>query len=162
VKKQKNIHLEKDTYFLNYRFIALILLTYIVVFVVNIVLKHNTNFSLNLMYFNVLALLSILIILYFITNRIIIQADSKQIKTLIFKNIYGINIQKINFDTIQKFKIYYNLLPINIISTQKVFLLFGEKYEKTIEIKIKTNNKNYNFNGQILTYNSLQILTSKF
>ena len=71
--------------------------------------------------------------------------------SIYFKNIYGFTLKKINFKDIKGSKVIKNQYFNN-----NIMLLFGDKYDEMIEIKLDLiNSKKYSVNGQFFSNTGL-------
>ena len=148
---------ENDKKYLRFRTILIVITVFLFFYISNKILKQKffiniDNQSLYLVMF-VFAISSLFFLVHsvYLINRL-----------LIFKNIFGFILKKIELDSLKGRKIIYKNLPYNAISTIKILGLFGDKYESSIEIKISLEDgKKYNLNGQILSNLGLKSLNEK-
>ena len=83
-----------------------------------------------------------------ISTSIRMPVDSNSIY---FKNIYGFTLKKINFQCMKGSKVVKNQHFNN-----NIMLLFGDKYDEMIEVKLDLiNSKNYSVNGQFFSKTGL-------
>ena len=128
----------------DYRYLAIL-------FVLNIVLVLIilANEILLLQLQNLKFIITLFITLFlFNFYKCFVYFDSNSIY---FKNIYGFTLKKINFQCIKGSKVIKNQNFNN-----NIMLLFGDKYDEMIEVKLDLiNSKKYSVNGQFFSKTGL-------
>lgn len=148
---------ENDKKYLRFRASFIAVSGFLFFYILNKILKQT-------FFFNIANLTLYLVILVFILSSLFFPIHSvyKANRMLIFKNIYGYTLKKIELDDLKGKKIIYENLPYKTVSTLKILGLFGNKYESSIAIQITLKDaKKYNFNGQILSNLGLKLLVEK-
>ena len=128
---------ENDKKYLRFRTILIVITVFLFFYISNKILKQKffiniDNQSLYLVMF-VFAISSLFFLVHsvYLINRL-----------LIFKNIFGFILKKIELDSLKGRKIIYKNLPYNAISTIKILGLFGDKYDKGDPLFLDYLNKN--------------------
>lgn len=94
----------------------------------------------------ILALFIALVFMYGYKSLVYFDSNS-----IYFKNIYGFTLKKINFKDIKGSKVFKKEYFNN-----NIMLLFGDKYDNMIEIKLDLiNSKKYSVNGQFFSNTGL-------
>lgn len=130
----------------DYRYLV-ILFVLNIIFSFIIVLLFDFFFELELQN---LKLIIVLFVTLFLFNfyKCFVCFDSNSFH---FKNIYGFTLKKINFKDIKGSKVIKNQYFNN-----NIMLLFGDKYDEMIEIKLDLiNSKKYSVNGQFFSNTGL-------
>lgn len=123
-------------------------------FIGNKILAQNLIFNLTFTNLILIVLALTLFILFLKINSIHFVK-----RILIFKNIFGFTLKKIDLDSLKGKKIIYSNLPVGAkINIQKIL---GKKYERSIEIKLSLKDGEYKINGQILSNIGLKMFNEK-
>ena len=133
--------IESDYRYLSILFILNIVLVFVLIILANEILSLQLQ---NLKF------IIILFITLFLFNfyKCFVYFDTNSIY---FKNIYGFTLNKINFKDIKGSKVIKNQYFNN-----NIMLLFGDKYDEMIEIKLDLiNSKKYSVNGQFFSNTGL-------
>ena len=133
--------IESDYRYLSILFILNIVLVFVLIILANEILSLQLQ---NLKF------IIILFITLFLFNfyKCFVYFDTNSIY---FKNIYGFTLKKINFKDIKGSKVIKNQYLNN-----NIMLLFGDKYDEMIEIKLDLiNSKKYSVNGQFFSNTGL-------
>ena len=133
--------IESDYRYLSILFILNIVLVFVLIILANEILSLQLQ---NLKF------IIILFITLFLFNfyKCFVYFDTNSIY---FKNIYGFTLKKINFKDIKGSKVIKNQYFNN-----NIMLLFGDKYDEMIEIKLDLiNSKKYSVNGQFFSNTGL-------
>lgn len=147
---------QEDNYFLFWRILFFSSVIFIFGFITNKILSQNqlphfSSFSLNIL----------IIIIIISISFVLVHSIHLSNRILIFKNIYGYPLKRIELQKIKSRKTKYFYSPLahsNII----VLGLFSKKYSNFIEVKFTLDdNKTYKINGQILSNFGLKNLNSK-
>ena len=140
---------EKDNFFLTYRIILIGVLSFILIYLGNVLLskKSDYGFTDNVLYSTIL--MTTLFVIFFFVNSVQLKN-----KSIIMRNVYGIVIKKFDVKEIKARKVYQNYNP--------TFLgVFGKKYNNMIGIKFTINQDKYSISGQIFSNNGLKQMLSK-
>ena len=147
---------QKDNYFLIWRIIFLSFIIYLAGFLINKILIHNHFIHLSSSSLNLLIITIILFSFFFLVHSICLSN-----KILIFKNIYGYTLKKIELKSIKNRNIKYSYNP----RKHSIIILFGlfhKKFSRFVQVEIELSNKKvYTINGQILSNSGLDALNSK-
>ena len=133
--------LESDYRYLVILFVLNIIFGFLIVFLVDFFFELDLQ--------NLKFIIELFITLFFFNfYKCFVCFDSNSIY---FKNIYGFTLKKINFKDIKGSKVIKNQYFNN-----NVILLFGDKYDEMIEIKLDLiNSKKYSVNGQFFSKTGL-------
>ncbi|TDE50032.1 hypothetical protein [Flavobacterium sp. GT3P67] len=148
---------ENDKKYLRFRATLITVTVFLFFYISNKILRQK--FSINMDNLTLYLLIFVFVIpsLFFLIHSVYLVN-----RLLIFKNIFGFTLKKIELDSLKGRKIIYKNLPYKAVSTLKILGLFGDKYESSIEIQISLEDaKKYNFNGQILSNLGLKSLNEK-
>jgi hypothetical protein len=133
--------LESDYRYLVILFVLNIIFSFIIVLLVDFFFELELR---NLKF--IIALLITLFFFNFYTCFVYFDSNS-----IYFKNIYGFTLKKINFQCMKGSKVVKNKHFNN-----NIMLLFGDKYDEMIEVKLDLiNSKNYSVNGQFFSKTGL-------
>ncbi|HLP65090.1 hypothetical protein [Flavobacterium sp.] len=148
---------ENDKKYLRFRTILIVVTVFLFFYISNKILKQKFSINIDNLTLYLIIFVFTISSLFFLVHSIYLIN-----RLLIFKNIFGFTLKKIELDSLKGRKIIYKNLPYKAISIIKILGLFGDKYESSIEIKISLKDeKKYNFNGQILSNLGLKSLNEK-
>ena len=140
---------EKDYKYLYFRIILVALIVFLIIFIGSKIAYQSYEMN-----FSIVSVIITTISVNTIFNYFIIYEIKRENDFIKFKNIYNLSIKTICVKDLVEKKIFYNSVPSKVLL---LFLLLGNKYEKTIWIKLKTKPSNkFSFNGQILSHKGIK------
>lgn len=140
---------EKDYKYLYFRIILLALSVFLFIFIGSKIAYQSYEMNCS-----IVSVIITTISVNTIFNYFMIYEIKRENDFIKFKNIYNLSIKTICIKDLVEKKIFYLSVPSKILF---LFSLLGNKYEKTIWIKLKTIPSNkFSFNGQILSHNGIK------
>ena len=130
----------------DYRYLSILfILNIVLVFVLIILANEIVSLQLQNLKFIIILFITLFLFNFY---KCFVYFDTNSIY---FKNIYGFTLKKINFKDIKGSKVIKNQYFNN-----NIMLLFGDKYDEMIEIKLDLiNSKKYSVNGQFFSNTGL-------
>jgi hypothetical protein len=122
-------------------------LLFILMFFLIMVLNQFFKLEFKLFLKCILSFLITFFLMFFIKSFVYIDS-----KSIYLKNIYGVTLKSIELKSIKGKKVKY--IPFN---AKNILLLFGDKYDDMILIKLDLiNSKKYTINGQLFSNQGLK------